>query len=197
MQRTQIESLVWEDPTCCRATKSMHHNYWACTLEPASHNYWAHMPQLLKPTCLEPMLHKREATAMRSLHTATKSSPRSPQLKKACTQQRRHNTAKNKNKLKKKKDSINKIHSIDPETLKILFGHLVKHQDMCFLQSERNPHRSCGNSSEPDRYCCCPHGIFNLVQAGFLPKCWVRISDTSSGKKEKNGVERRGIFESK
>ena len=28
---------------------SMHHNYWGCALEPASHNYWAHMPQLLKP----------------------------------------------------------------------------------------------------------------------------------------------------
>ena len=23
----RIQSLIWEDPTCCRATKPMHHNY--------------------------------------------------------------------------------------------------------------------------------------------------------------------------
>ena len=38
----------------------------------------------------------REATAMRSLHRAAKSSPHSPQLEKAHVQQRRPNTAKNK-----------------------------------------------------------------------------------------------------
>ena len=27
----------------------MHHNYWACSLEPRNRNYWTHMPQLLKP----------------------------------------------------------------------------------------------------------------------------------------------------
>ena len=39
---------------------------------------------------------------MRSPRTAMKSSPRSPQLEKACVQQRRPNTAKNKLKKKKK-----------------------------------------------------------------------------------------------
>ena len=34
-----------EDPTCCGATR------------PVRHNYWAREPQLLKPTCLEPVLH--------------------------------------------------------------------------------------------------------------------------------------------
>ena len=29
----------------------MHYNYWACAPEPGSHNYWAHMPELLKPMC--------------------------------------------------------------------------------------------------------------------------------------------------
>ena len=24
---------VWEDPTCCGATKPMNHNYWACALQ--------------------------------------------------------------------------------------------------------------------------------------------------------------------
>ena len=54
MQGTQVRSLVREDPTCRGATKLVHHNYWACALEPASHNYWAHVPQLLKPVHLEP-----------------------------------------------------------------------------------------------------------------------------------------------
>ena len=33
MQRTHVRSLVWEDPTCQRATKVMCHNYGARTLE--------------------------------------------------------------------------------------------------------------------------------------------------------------------
>ena len=39
----------WEACSTCN-------NYWACALEPVSHSYWAHVPQLLKPVCLEPML---------------------------------------------------------------------------------------------------------------------------------------------
>ena len=42
MQRTWVRALVREDPTCCRATKPVRHNYWACALEPESHNCWAH-----------------------------------------------------------------------------------------------------------------------------------------------------------
>ena len=56
MQGTWAQALVWEDPTCHRATKPMRHNYWACALEPMSHNYWAHTPQILKPMRPEPML---------------------------------------------------------------------------------------------------------------------------------------------
>ena len=56
MQGTWVRALVQEDPTCCRATKPMRHNYWTCALEAASHNYWSHVPQLLKPVGLEPML---------------------------------------------------------------------------------------------------------------------------------------------
>ena len=82
VQGTRVRALVREDPTCHRATKPVHHNY------------WARVPQLLKPMHLEPMLRNKRATAMRSPHTATKSSPRSPQLEKARTQQRRPNTVK-------------------------------------------------------------------------------------------------------
>ena len=56
MRGTWVRALVWEDPTCRRATKPVYHNYWACALEPANHNYWAHVLQLLKPMCLEPVL---------------------------------------------------------------------------------------------------------------------------------------------
>ena len=61
MQGTRVRALDWEDPTCRRATKPVHHNYWAWTLEPASHNYWACVPQLLNPTCLEPVLHNKRS----------------------------------------------------------------------------------------------------------------------------------------
>ena len=27
VQGTRIQALVWEDPTCCRVTKPVHHNY--------------------------------------------------------------------------------------------------------------------------------------------------------------------------
>ena len=56
MQGTRVWALVQEDPTSCGATKPVHHNYWACALEPKSHNYSAHMSQLLKPMLLESAL---------------------------------------------------------------------------------------------------------------------------------------------
>ena len=49
MPETWVQFLIWEDPTCCRATKPMSHNYWTCALEHGNHNRWAHMPHLLKP----------------------------------------------------------------------------------------------------------------------------------------------------
>ena len=39
MQGTRVRALVRKDPTCRGATKPVHHNYGACTLEPVSHNY--------------------------------------------------------------------------------------------------------------------------------------------------------------
>ena len=38
-EKTWVRSLVWEDPTCCGATKPTHHNHWAL-------NSTAHEPQL-------------------------------------------------------------------------------------------------------------------------------------------------------
>ena len=71
MQGTWVQSLVQEDPTGRWATK------------PASHNYWARVPQLLKPAHLKPMLrnkrsHRNEKPAVRNeeypLLTATRES---------------------------------------------------------------------------------------------------------------------------
>ena len=72
MQGTRVWALVWEDPTCHGATKPVRHNYWACALEPASHNchnYRAPVLQLLKPTRSEPVLHnKRSHCNKKPLH---------------------------------------------------------------------------------------------------------------------------------
>ena len=69
MQGTEVQALVQEDPTCHRATKPMRHNYWACALEPASHNCWARVPQLLKPVHLEPVLcNKRSHRSEKPAH---------------------------------------------------------------------------------------------------------------------------------
>ena len=59
MQGTRVWALVREDPACRGATKPVCYNYLACALEPTSHNYWAHVPQLLKPARLEPVLHNK------------------------------------------------------------------------------------------------------------------------------------------
>ena len=60
-QGTRARALVWEDPTCHGATRPACYNCWACALEPTSHNYWARVPQLLKPVHLEPMLHSKRS----------------------------------------------------------------------------------------------------------------------------------------
>ena len=46
IQGTRVRSLVSEDAACHGVTKPVHHNYWACALEPGSRNCWAHMLQL-------------------------------------------------------------------------------------------------------------------------------------------------------
>ena len=87
MQGTQVWSLVQEDPTWHAIVKPMCHNYWACAVEPRSYNYSE--PMCLNdwsPTPWSPCSTTREATAVNSLHTATREKPR---------QQRRPSTSKN------------------------------------------------------------------------------------------------------
>ena len=61
MQGTWVRALVQENPTCQGATKPVRHNYWACPLEAASHNYWARVPQLLKAVHREPVLRNKRS----------------------------------------------------------------------------------------------------------------------------------------
>ena len=42
MQGTQVQCLLVEDPTCCRATKTVHQNHRAYTLEPMLLNKRSH-----------------------------------------------------------------------------------------------------------------------------------------------------------
>ena len=74
VQGTRVRALVWEDPTCRGATRSVCHNCWACASGACA-------PQ-------------REAAMVRGPRTAMKSGPRLPQLEKALAQKRRPNTAK-------------------------------------------------------------------------------------------------------
>ena len=69
-----------EDSMCCRATKSMPHNYWAGALEPTCHNYWAHVPRAPAPQQEKPL--QGEACALQP-----ESSPCLLQLEKLRVQQ--------------------------------------------------------------------------------------------------------------
>ena len=96
MKGTRIQSLVGEDPTYQGASMPVCH-YWACALEAGSYNYWAHMPQLLKPT--SPGIHAlpQEKPLQREANTLQlESSPYLSQLEKAGTPMK--NPAQSKNK---------------------------------------------------------------------------------------------------
>ena len=82
MQGTLIRSLVWEDPTCCGATKPEHHNYWACG-----------NLQLLKPVPLRVCAPQQEKPPQWEAHAPQlQSGPHSLQLENAPMQQRRLST---------------------------------------------------------------------------------------------------------
>ena len=49
VQGTRVRALVREDPTCRGASK------------PVCHNNWPHVPQLVKPACLEPVLRNKRS----------------------------------------------------------------------------------------------------------------------------------------
>ena len=104
MQGTWVRALVREDPTCRGATKPVRHNYWACALQPVSHNYWARVPQLLSPCATTTEASTPRACApwqerppqWEAYAPQWRVAPARHNQRKACTQQRRPNAAKNK-----------------------------------------------------------------------------------------------------
>ena len=91
-----VRSLVWEDSTCLRAVK------------PVSHNYWAWVLQLLKPTYPTACALQWEKHLQWEACTPQQSSSCWQQLEKARKQQWRPSTVKKKKK-KKKIRWINKV----------------------------------------------------------------------------------------
>ena len=72
VQGTQVQSLAWEDPTCCGAAKPERYNYWSpCTESPQ------HAPHKKRSHCNEKPWHSQELEG----------SPLSQQLDKAWVQQ--------------------------------------------------------------------------------------------------------------
>ena len=99
----RVQSLVWEDSLCHGAAKLRHRNYRALALEPKSQ-----LPSLCttstEPECCSywslltwSWCAAREATSLRSLRPATKSSPCSRQQEKAQAQQQRQHSQKSGN----------------------------------------------------------------------------------------------------
>ena len=83
---------------CQGITKPVCHNSWPSTPEPVSHNYWAHMHQLLKPknprACA---LQQQRLKQWEALTPQLESSPRSLQLEKSlCSSE---DSAQTKNKI--------------------------------------------------------------------------------------------------
>ena len=65
-QATRFRSLIWEDPTCRRATRPVCHNYWRpCSLHPVLHNKRSHRNE--KPENLK----QRTAAACHNLRKPT------------------------------------------------------------------------------------------------------------------------------
>ena len=70
--------MIQEDPTCQAATKPVHHNCWACALEPGSFNYW-----VLRSAYPRAPAPQQEKPPQWEAHTLQlESSPHSPQLEK-------------------------------------------------------------------------------------------------------------------
>ena len=71
MHETHIQYLICEDPTCCRATEPLRHDYWTWSLEelqllsPCAAATEACTPQSLCPTTREATARRRPRTTAR------------------------------------------------------------------------------------------------------------------------------------
>ena len=87
MQGTQVRSLVWDDSTCCGTTTPEGRNDCVHALGPVSCNYWACVPQRVKPTCLRAhvlqLLGQRAAIAEAWAPKASARQPETPSQREA------------------------------------------------------------------------------------------------------------------
>ena len=105
MQKTQVRSLVQEDPSCLGVTK------------PVCHIYWAHVLQLPKPMHLEPKLQRNHCNE-KPLLAATREKP---------AQQWRLSTAKSKyiHKILKMKLPLKNHKRMNGQAVSFKSDHLV------------------------------------------------------------------------
>ena len=73
--KTLVSYLVQEDSTCHRPTKPLVSQLLSQHSEPMSHNYITYVPQLSKPTCLEPTCPNKRSHPMGSPHTLIRVAP--------------------------------------------------------------------------------------------------------------------------
>ena len=103
IQEIQVWFLVREDPTNCRATEPVCHNYGACALGCGSHSYWAHTRQPLKPEHPKAwVLQQEKPLRWEALVPQRRGAPARCNRWKVPAQQRRPSTARRKEKLEKK-----------------------------------------------------------------------------------------------
>ena len=89
VQETWVGSLIQENPMCHGAAKPMHHDYWACALEPMSRNYWSLLT-------LEAMLHNRRSYQNEKPMHCNEEQASLATTREKIVQQRRPSTTKNK-----------------------------------------------------------------------------------------------------
>ena len=131
MEGTRVRALVREDPTCRGATKPMHHNCWSPrALEPMCSNYWAHGLQLLKPTCLEPVLcNKRSHHNEKPVHR-NEESPLLAATRESLRAATKTQRSQKKTKTKTKKESESTVYISNP----LLVGKSIQIQKYVCLE---------------------------------------------------------------
>ena len=101
MQAMWVPSPVRKDSTCHEAAQPERRNYQACVPKPGSCNYWAQVPQLLKPPCARACaLQQEKAPQWETCLSQLESSPCLLQLEKSPHSRQRPSTSKLKNKSK-------------------------------------------------------------------------------------------------
>ena len=132
VQGTCVWFLVPRDYTWCRAVKVR-------VPQLLSLDSGASKPQLLKPTCLAPVLPNKRSHR-ESQCTATRSNPRSLQTEEAFTQQWRPSTTKNKS---VKKKNLKSLARVEPRGESLSRGLMGQHRHEGHFMYQRPRTKNC------------------------------------------------------